>query len=281
LGIAHFNKASGTDAATLLSGSHAFRDVPRSLFGFARDDSDGTRVMTQVKNSLGRDDLPSLTYSIETVAIETKLGIADTGRFAFTGESDRSVADLLRESRGDAGDPEERRDAASWIKAYLAEAGGTAQVKDVLAAGKAVGYAEQTLKNARRKVADTDRFGFGSEQVHTWILRTGTATDTAGTTHKEVVPAVPQAVSVDSSGDPCPSCDRPFDLPNPRCSAAAWHGHGEGRHCNASRLVPPQPLEPRQAIGVHPLLPASAITRRCRPPGAQGLRPIGARRADH
>jgi hypothetical protein len=87
-----------------------------------------------VKNSLARDDLPSLTYSIETVAIETKLGIADTGRFAFTGESDRSVADLLRESRGDAGDPEERRDAASWIKAYLAEAGGTAQVKDVLAA---------------------------------------------------------------------------------------------------------------------------------------------------
>jgi hypothetical protein len=74
LGIAHFNKASGTDAATLLSGSHAFRDVPRSLFGFARDDSDGTRVMTQVKNSLGRDDLPSLSYSIETVVVDTKLG---------------------------------------------------------------------------------------------------------------------------------------------------------------------------------------------------------------
>ncbi len=206
MGIAHFNKASGTDAATLLSGSHAFRDVPRSLFGFARDDSDGTRVMTQVKNSLGRDDLPSLTYAIETVAIETKLGIADTGRFAFTGESDRSVADLLRESRGDAGDPEERRDAASWIKAYLAEAGGTAQVKDVLAAGKAVGYAEQTLKNARRKVADTDRFGFGSEQVHTWMLRTGTATDTAGTTHKEVC---------GTSGGICGFFGRPLPLMRP------------------------------------------------------------------
>jgi AAA domain len=228
LGIAHFNKASGTDAATLLSGSHAFRDVPRLLFGFARDDSDGTRAMTQVKNSLGRDDLPSLSYSIETVVVDTKLGPAETGKFAFTGESDRSVADVLRESRSDGGDPEERRDAASWIKAYLAEAGGTALVKDVLAAGKVVGYAEQTLKNARRKVADTDRSGFGCEQVHRWILRTGTGTDTAGTTHKEVVPAVPQAVSVDSSGalddDLCPSCDQPFDLPNPRCSAAAWHG---------------------------------------------------------
>lgn len=71
---------------------------------------------------------------------------AETGKFAFTGESDRSVADVLRESRSDGGDPEERREAASWIKAYLAEAGGTALVKDVLAAGKVVGYAEQTLK---------------------------------------------------------------------------------------------------------------------------------------
>jgi hypothetical protein len=235
LGIAHFNKASGTDAASLLSGSHAFRDVPRSIFGFARDDSDGTRVMTQVKNSLGRDDLPSLTYAMEGAVVDTKLGPAETARFVFGAESDRSVADVLRESRSDAGDPEERRDAATWIKAYLTEAGGTAQVKDVLAAGKGVGYAEQTLKNARRKVADTDRSGFGSEQVHTWILRTGTTTGTAGTTHKEVVPAVSQAVPVDSSGaldddddddDPCPSCDQPFDRPNPRCSAAAWHGEG-------------------------------------------------------
>jgi hypothetical protein len=27
-------------------------------------------------------------------------------------------------------------------------------------------------------------------------------------------------------GDPCPSCDEPFNLPNPRCSAARWHGEG-------------------------------------------------------
>jgi hypothetical protein len=26
--------------------------------------------------------------------------------------------------------------------------------------------------------------------------------------------------------DLCPTCDRPFDLPNPRCSAARWHGEG-------------------------------------------------------
>jgi predicted ATP-dependent serine protease len=57
LGIAHFNKGNGTDVATLLSGSHAFRDIPRAIFGFAKTKTE--RVLSQVKNSLGRDDLPS------------------------------------------------------------------------------------------------------------------------------------------------------------------------------------------------------------------------------
>jgi len=198
LGIAHFNKGAGTDAASLITGSGAFKNVPRSVFGFARDDSDenNTRVMSQVKNSLGRDDLPSLSYVIETAEVFTKKGVAETGKFAFTGESERSVADILRDSRHDPEDVEERRDAASWIKGYLADAGGQAPAKDVLAAGRCVGYSEQTLKNARRKVADTDRSGFGSDQVHTCILHTGTPTGTAGTGFPLVVPAVPVAVPV-------------------------------------------------------------------------------------
>lgn len=40
LGIAHFNKGSGTDAASLITGSGAFKNVPRSVFGFACDDAD-------------------------------------------------------------------------------------------------------------------------------------------------------------------------------------------------------------------------------------------------
>jgi RecA-family ATPase len=100
LGIAHFNKGGGTDAASLITGSGAFKNVPRSVFGFARDeaDDDGGRVMSQVKNSLGRDDLPSLSYLIESAEVETKKGVATTGRFVFTGESERSVAEVLRES---------------------------------------------------------------------------------------------------------------------------------------------------------------------------------------
>jgi RecA-family ATPase len=194
-GIAHFNKTSGTDAASLLSGSHAFRDVPRSLFGFARDDSEGAaRVMTQVKNSLGRDDLPSLSYKMDAAVVTTKFGPAETAKFVFTGESERSVADVLRDSRHDSEEMAERRSAATWIKEYLKAAGGKAKVRKVLAAGKEAGYSEQTLKNARRKVADTSQSGFGEDVVHFWTLRPDTAAGTAGTGNKDPVSTVSEAV---------------------------------------------------------------------------------------
>ena len=47
--------------------------MPALVFGFARDDTDdqgNARVMSQVKNSLGRDDLLSLSYVIETAPVE-------------------------------------------------------------------------------------------------------------------------------------------------------------------------------------------------------------------
>lgn len=218
LGIAHFNKGGGSDAASLITGSGAFKNVPRSVFGFARDESDesGARVMSQVKNSLGRDDLPSLAYTIESTEVETKKGIAVTGQFTFTGESDRSVADIIRDSRRDPEDVEEAKDAASWIHGYLEDAGGEAPSKDVIAAGKAVGYSASTLKNARRKVADTQRAGFESGSAWSWILRVGTPVGPVGTTDQRPVPTVPTAVP---TGDPmegdevddrpkCPTCGK-------------------------------------------------------------------------
>lgn len=44
-GVAHFNKSAGTDASSLISGSGAFKDVPRAVLGFARDDESGERVI--------------------------------------------------------------------------------------------------------------------------------------------------------------------------------------------------------------------------------------------
>lgn len=164
LGIAHFNKGSGTDPASLITGSGAFKNVPRAVFGFAKDPDAGQRVMTQAKNSLGNADLPSLAYNIESVEVPTKKGPAHVGRFVFLGESDRSVDDIL--SAGPDVDRSERSEAAEWLRAYLDEHGGEAPAKEVKAAAKADDISESTLKRAMPKAGvEAVRQGFGQGSV--------------------------------------------------------------------------------------------------------------------
>ncbi|MFB9238685.1 AAA family ATPase [Plantactinospora siamensis] len=149
LGIAHFNKGAGTDPSSLITGSGAFKNVPRSVFGFAVD-PEGDRVMTQTKNSLGRLDLPSLSYQIEGTEVPTKLGPAHVGRLVWLGFSERSVTEILSD-RGDADDQGDRLDAVEWLRAYLADNGGEAPAVDVFKAGDKDGFSKDALKRAKRK----------------------------------------------------------------------------------------------------------------------------------
>lgn len=156
LGIAHFNKGSGTDPSSLITGSGAFKNVPRSVFGFAVDIEDGTRVMTQTKNSLGKlDELPSLIYAIEDCEVPTRRGPAHVGRLVWRGESERSVSDLLSAPSNE--DAEERADAAAWLKSYLTDNGGEAEAVDVIKAGDKNGFSKDSLKRAKRKAKVVSR----------------------------------------------------------------------------------------------------------------------------
>ncbi|WP_211766653.1 AAA family ATPase [Kutzneria sp. CA-103260] len=170
LGVAHFNKGSSGDAASLITGSGAFKNVPRSVFAFARDDAapQGGRVMTQVKNSLGQEGLPSLAYVIEEAKVPTAHGIAHTGKFRFTGKSERSVEDILQETRvGDLETRSERTEAEQWLLDYLDD--NEAKAADVLKDAKADGIAESTLKRARFRLGVRSvRVGFGKGTV--WSL---------------------------------------------------------------------------------------------------------------
>jgi len=149
LGIAHFNKGASTDPSSLITGSGAFKNVPRSVFGFAVD-AEGGRVMSQTKNSLGRLDLPSLAYQIEPCAVPTRSGPAHVARLVWLGESERTVTDILGD-RGGEDEHEERKDAAEWLRSYLADNGGEAGAPDVIEAGKKNGFSTDTLKRAKRR----------------------------------------------------------------------------------------------------------------------------------
>lgn len=241
LGIAHFSKSQGTDVASLITGSGAFKNVPRSVFGFARDEADehGGRVMTQAKNSLGRDDLPSLSYVIESAEIPTAKGPAVTGKFSFTGQSERSVADVLRDNRG-SGDPDEmseRDEAAGWLTAHLIEQGGEAAAGDVLKSGRGAGFATHVLQRARKRAGVASRkAGFGSGWV--WALSPEGDTKTTKNTGHGVLS--PSSSSPSSSADPPPEPVRQLHLASVSSDCCDDCGHpltstGKCLHCITER----------------------------------------------
>lgn len=172
LGNAHFNKSAGTDPLALITGSAAFGEVIRAAVGFARDPEadDGSFVLSQIKNNLGRLDLPSLRYVIESTTVDTKDGPAEVGRFCLLGESERSVADILGD-RADAGEPGERDQAAEWLTGYLIDKGGEAAFADLSKAARANGHAERTVRRAASRAGvQITSSGFPRRTV--WSLET-------------------------------------------------------------------------------------------------------------
>ena len=151
LGNAHFNKSAGSDPMSLIMGSAAFGNVARAALGFAQDTEaeDGGCVISQVKNNLGRLDLPSLRYVIEGATVETDEGPASVGRLVMLGESDRSVSDILRD-RGEDDDPEERDYAATWLREMLG--GGRVDSTAVYAAAKVAGISKDQAKRAKKRI---------------------------------------------------------------------------------------------------------------------------------
>jgi hypothetical protein len=171
VGLAHFNKSASSDALNLITGSRAFSAVARAVIAIARDDDagDGSCVMSQAKNNLGRLNLPSLRYVVESAEVATDEGPAYVGRLVFLGESDRSVADILSDTNGEPDERHERDCAAEWLTEYLTRNGGDAPVADIIKAARAADIAERTLRRARSRAGViSERSGYPARAV--WRL---------------------------------------------------------------------------------------------------------------
>jgi hypothetical protein len=104
IGIVHFIKGTTGDLVSSINGGSAFGEVARCIFGFAKENSpaggEPLRVMTQGKNSCGREDL-SLEYSIEGKLVKVSTGEkVEVGTFVLGQESDVSASELLTPRRG-------------------------------------------------------------------------------------------------------------------------------------------------------------------------------------
>ncbi|MDJ0455479.1 AAA family ATPase [Gordonia amicalis] len=147
LGIAHFNKGTGREARLLVTGSTAWTDVPRSVLGFARDDSTGGGVITDVKGNLVA--VPrSLTYSFVTVTVPVGDDATEVGRVVFGEDTTTTVDDLLNRSRDEGSDEDDS--PRGWLSRFLKN--GPQPAGNVYAVGGEAGYSDRQLRNAHRNV---------------------------------------------------------------------------------------------------------------------------------
>ena len=106
------------DPLALVMGSRAFTAVARSVHTVVPDSEDPAerrRLFGTPKNNLGRLDLPTLSFTVESHGIETPEGTAWTGRLEWGEEQAVTIGEAMRRS---AEDPETksatRRPPSGW-----------------------------------------------------------------------------------------------------------------------------------------------------------------------
>jgi hypothetical protein len=171
VGLGHFNKSGDADPLNLVMGSRAFAAVVRSVLVAARDPDaqDGGCVLSQAKNNLGRLDLPSLTYAVQSATVGTPEGDANVGLLHFTGESAKSVADILAEA-GAAGERTERAECAEWLKQTLSN--GRRLSREVEGEAENIGgFSRRTLTRARKHLrVHAEQLATGPKGRNEWWL---------------------------------------------------------------------------------------------------------------
>jgi hypothetical protein len=149
IGVAHLRKSGTGDVVAAVTGSSAFGELARAVFGFAKNHENDTRVMSQHKNSTGYEDL-SLTYQIESKTVLVSTGeTAEVGTFTITGESDITVEDILSDPTSASG---ANLECLRWLEDYLTQEGASPS-KDVKAeAHKAIGVSPSSVDRAAKKL---------------------------------------------------------------------------------------------------------------------------------
>lgn len=175
-GIMHFRKMKDEDILNMFSGSGAFPRVVRAAVAFgAEKDDDGnvTRVLSTVKNNLGRTDLPSYVYDFESCMVKTDDGMSPVSKLVFTGEAAWSVEDINEGKNVTDTARTALDEAVAWLARLLND--GPKLVDDVRKSfeqmSKDAGFSWSTVERAKRKLrVQTRKDGFGGKSR--WSLPT-------------------------------------------------------------------------------------------------------------
>ena len=171
--IMHFNKGGG-NVSDKVSGSHAFRDVARSVLLFATDEETGQRVVSVDKSNYSAERGSSFAFNLVSVPVTTDDGDETTvARVEYLGDTELNVADIVNRVHDDEGHSEDRNAAQAFVLDYLRNIDvQEAAAGDVLKAGRAAGFTDQELKDARRRCKNprvaSQKSGFGAGWV--WAI---------------------------------------------------------------------------------------------------------------
>lgn len=149
--LAHFNKTTDVDTLSKIPGARAWAEVARAAFGVAEDREAGHYVASQIKNNLGRLNLPNLAYRIESVEIDTNDGPANVGRLVWLDEeADAGVEEVL--SRRPERRARETSDVTRMIVDWIDECGYPVPVQDVCV--RFPGVKRETVKKTLARAAE-------------------------------------------------------------------------------------------------------------------------------
>ena len=255
LGLIHVNKSQTNDPLTALMASRAFAAVARAVLFVMADPDDGdTRLLGQPKNNLGRVDLPTLTFRIETTVVATTNdGDVSTGKLVWTGERDQTIHDAMEAASETSDARSATTEAVGWLEDYLTSVGGTDESRIIKKEGRKAGHTIDALKRARRRLkAPVTSHGFPRQTY--WSLADTQLEQTVG------------ADSRSKSGESAPTA---LTAPTEPVSAVGAVGAvGGSPHARARRRR--RPAGDRAAITLtqrHPDVPrgGSAHARQMRP----------------
>lgn len=127
LGIAHLNKNTQASASDRLSGSHAWRDVPRATVTFAMDEDAGMVILSNTKSNLGIDGR-SFAYRKQPAFFTIDDVDVNTVRVDWVGEVERTVDDVMNDLAVMGRGGELKRE----IVDFVVHAGRLVATKDIL-----------------------------------------------------------------------------------------------------------------------------------------------------
>jgi hypothetical protein len=210
IGLIHVNKGASTDPLTLLMGSRAFAAVARAVLFVMTDPDDetgNTRLMGVPKNNLGRTDLPTLAFMIESVHVATtEEGEVWTSRIDWKGESSRTIHDAMEASGEGSETRTATAEAVGWLEDYLMSVGGSDASAEVKKHGAKVGHAHRTLERAAGRLkVDITTSGYPRRSYWTLPIAVIPPPEFNGASHAKLgatgVTETPSPVTPGSLGD--------------------------------------------------------------------------------